>query len=401
MKTRCWLSPFFTPAISILAFLPAAVAAPSLLQQASPQNQQIFAGIKADVLREAAQPPLILAENNEVYFWLMSARLVPLMEAYQYSHDPAFLDAFVPLMQQVLSQRYIHPTRPEWDGWFNYKTGTDTPGGMAELDHESILYYVPALMFVQSVRQDDVQRSIWAWDKRGCWHELTDKTGWYTFPSQYPDSKTGELVNLTALQAGAVVPYNKVHALDQALTLAYQITGDKQYRQRMEKTATFFRAHWRMDDKHVEWNYRDHTFSGDYTSGVVGQGPPKTGAFVHPHPSYYILDSNDIVMLYDQGIVFTLDDIKKLVQTNLEFMFMGDAAHPTYKMINGTYVAAGKYNKGTLWPALAQFSDKTRQLWKTELDNTHGWASTSALHYLIEMAQPVSWDPRPAAIEWR
>jgi hypothetical protein len=64
-------------------------------------------------------------------------------------------------------------------------------------------------------------------------------------------------------------------------------------------------------------------------------------------------------------------------------------------MINGAYTAAGKYGKGTLWPALAHFSDKVRQLWKTELDNTpNGWASTSALDYLIETSQPVSFDQR-------
>ena len=188
---------------------------------------------------------------------------------------------------------------------------------------------------------------------------------------------------------------DEAHALDEALTLAYQITGDVKYRQHMEKCATVFRAHWRVDDKHAEWNYRDHAFAGDYVSGILGQGAPKTGAFVHTHPSYYILDSTDVVMLYDQGIVFSRDDIKKLVQTNLEFMFMGDEKKPTYKMINGAYAPAGKYNKGTLWPALAHFSEKTRQLWKTELDNKpNGWASPSALKYLIETAQPVSWEPR-------
>ena len=392
-------------------FLPVQAVESAPLEKASAEDQQAFAKIKDAVLKEAGQPPLILAENDEVYFWLMSDRLVPLLKAYHYSHDPAFLDAYVPLQQQVLSQRYIHPSKPEWNGWFHYKTGTDTVGGLAELDHETIVYYQPALMFVQEVRNDpalkekygkladdwlaDVQRSIWAWDKRGCWHDLGDKGGWYTFPTQYPDAKTGELIDVGGIEAGGAFPYNKVHALDQALTLAYQITGDDAYRQRMEKCATYFKAHWRTDDKHVEWNYRDHNFPGDYVSGIVGQGPTKTGAFVHPHPSYYILDSDDIVLLYDQGIVFTRDDINKLLQTNLEFMFMGDEKNPKFRMINGAYTAGGKYGKGTLWPSLAHFSDKVRQLWKTQLDMTPGaWTSTSALDYLLETAQPVSFEPR-------
>lgn len=391
--------------------LPTRAADAPALTKASPENQAHFAKIKDEILKEAALKPMILTENDEVYFWLMNIRLEPLLDAYHYSHDPAFLEVYVPLQQQVLTQRYIHPTKPEWNGWFHYKTGVDTEAGLAELDHESLVYYVPVLKFVQAVRQDpalkekygkladdwlaDVQRSLWAWDKRGCWHDLGDKGGWYTFPTQYPDAKTGEMITITGKSSGGSFPYNKVHAFDQALTLAYQITGDDAYRQRMEKCATYFKAHWRSDDKHVEWNYRDHNFPGDYVSGVVGQGATRTGAFVHPHPSYYILDSSDIALLYNEGIVFTRDDINKLIQTNLEFMFMGDEKNPKFKMIDGSYKAAGKYDKGTLWPALAQFSEKVRQLWKTQLDITPGaWSSISALDYLIETSRPVSFDQR-------
>ena len=410
-----WGLPILAIFIALVGMSVSAKAEPSLLEKASAADQQTFAGIKTAILAEAAQPPLVLAENEESYFWVMSQRIVPLIRAYHYSHDPAFLDAFVPLMQNVLSQRYIHPTKPEWDGWFAYKPGSSTQSGMAELDHETIIYYQPALLFVQEVRKDpalkekygkladdwlaDVQRSIKAWDLRGCWHDFTDTTGWYTFPTQTPDLKTGDLITFsgTELIAGTVFPYNKVHSLDDAMTLAYQITGDDWYRQRMQKCANVFKSHWRTDDKHVEWNYRDHMFAADYKSGVLGQGEPKTGAFVHPHPSYYILDSHDIVQLYNEGIVFTKDDINKLIQTNLEFMFMGDEKDPKFKMINGSYTAAGKYGKGTLWPDLAQFSDKVRQLWKTELDNKHGWTSSSALDYLLETSQPVSFDPRLSA----
>ena len=410
MKTWRLMAALWVSLVIALSFLSAHAVEPAALEKASPEDQQAFAKIKDAILKEAAKPPLILTENEEVYFWLMNVRMEPLLDAYHYSHDPAFLEAYVPLQQQVLTQRYMHPSKPEWNGWFHYKAGGN-PTGLAELDHENLVYYAPALKFVQEVRNDpalkdkygkmaddwlaDVQRSLWAWDKRGCWHDMGDKGGWYSFPTQYPDAKTGELTDVGGISAGGAFPYNKVHAMDEGMTLAYQITGDDAYRQRMEKTATYFKAHWRIDDKHVEWNYRDHVFPGDYVSGVVGQGPTKTGAFVHPHPSYYILDSGDIVLLYDQGIVFTKDDINKLIQTNLEFMFMGDEKNPKFKMINGSYKAAGKYDKGTLWPALAHFSDKVRQLWKTQLDNTPGgWSSPSALDYLIETAQPVSFDQR-------
>ena len=50
-----------------------AVETPAL-QKASPEDQQAFAKIKDALLAEAAKPPLILTENQEVYFWLMNVR---------------------------------------------------------------------------------------------------------------------------------------------------------------------------------------------------------------------------------------------------------------------------------------------------------------------------------------
>ena len=70
----------------------------------------------------------------------------------------------------------------------------------------------------------------------------------------------------------------KRRALGEALTLAYQITGDEWYRTRLAKCAKFFRTHWRVKDDHVEWNYRDHAFASDYVSGKLGEGDTKTGA---------------------------------------------------------------------------------------------------------------------------
>ena len=387
----------------------------TMLEKATPEQQKLFGEAKPMILKEAAQKPLILGKSNESYFWVMSARMVPLVKAYHYSHDTAFLEAFVPIMEQVLSQRYVHPTKPEWSGWFEYDPGEEVNfRHLALIDHDTILYYVPVLMFVQEVRADpklkekygqkaekwmkDVEASIRGWDKRGCWHDFPDGSGWYSCVTQYPDPKTGELKKLDVLGAGGVVPYNKVHALFEALSLAYRLTGDEWYRGRMEKCCKFFRAHWRQDDKHVEWNYRDHAFAGDYESGVLGQGKTRTGAFVHPKGGYYALDVEGVVRAWDLGGFYKKEDIDKLIKTNLEFMWMGDEKDPRFKMISGGYKAEEKYYKGYLWTSLAHFSPKVRELWKTQIELGRAakqwmWWS-NALDYLTEMSRPVSWDHR-------
>ena len=254
------------------------------------------------------------------------------MKAYEYSMDIKLVHFFVSLMQQVLTQRYIHPTRPEWNGWYEYKGGPRA----ASIDHEAIIYYVPALMFIKAVRGDpelqkiygheaetwlrDVDASIRAWDRRGCWHDLPGSQGWYTFLTEYSDPTTGELRKVEHAYAGGTVPYNKVSALFPALSLAYQITGDAWYRERMEKLSRFFREHWRVDSLHAEWNYSDHEFPGDFTGGGIGKGDPRTGIFVHPNGRYYLLDLTAIIEAYDLGICYARRDIEKLIQTNLEYM---------------------------------------------------------------------------------
>ncbi len=53
------------------------------------------------------------------------------------------------------------------------------------------------------------------------------------------------------------------------------------------------------------------------------------------------------VALYDVGVFFTRQDMEKLIQTNLEFMYRGDAP-PTFRDVDGRTrdPSAYKYHKG-------------------------------------------------------
>ena len=417
MKNGMWL----LAAVGLVAAscwaAPAGAETAPLLSKATPEQQAMFAVDKKEILTRAAEKYKPLAESTEDYFWNNWAKLVPLMDAYSYSHDPALVEAFVSLEEKILKDRYIHPTKPEFNGWYGYKGS----GHEAEIDHDTIIYFVPVLLLAKEVRADpklqekygqeveawvkDVEVSIRNWDKRGCYHDLGARGGWYTNMPGYPDPKTGEIVPLedgAALWAKGTVPYNKVHALFQALSLAWQVTGDPWYTTRMTQCATYFRAHWRVDDKHVEWNYRDLGFPTDWAGGVVGQGKSLTGAFIHYKGGYYALDVDGVVLAWDAGVtVFSKKDIEKLVQTNLEFMFLGDAKDPKFKMINGMYKETEKYWKGYLWTALAHFDQRVRDLWLAKITRDHGHSSAwlwwdDEVQYLIETSRPVSWEARNA-----
>lgn len=377
---------------------------PPAIRKASPEDKAMFAEIKKGLLAAARKKPLVIAESNESGFFVMAHRMLPLMDAYAWSRDPAFVDALVPIIENLLAQRYVHPAQPDvWSGWWHYKNDTLKLMPM----HTSIMYWRPVLKLAAAVRADPkleakysekVERwykdvtevSIPAWDKRGTWHDLGRRGGWYTHTTHYPDRQTGKIVRRTDLYRGSSLAYNKVHTVIEAFVLLHRMTGDRWYRERIEKCERFFRSHWRAKSDHVDWNYRDFSGPWDFKDGKAGA--TKTGYFIHPKGGYYASDIEAVVACYDVGLVFAEADIKALLKTNLEFMWMDDDRDPKFRKINGSYTAEGKYGKGYLWTALARFSPKVRRLWKAQLerDRRRFWWASSALQYLIAKSRPVS-----------
>jgi len=386
------------------------------IQSVTAEQKAMFAAIKRGLLENSRKAPPVLAKSSESYFWIVSSRLQPMINAYEYSGDPEFLEVFVSVLDAHLKERYRHPTQPKvWSGWWHY-AGRGTLYYMPI--HGAISYYIPALKFVRAVRADPklkarygkkaerwfkeiTEAEIPAWDKRGCWRDLGAEGGYYTHVAHYPDAASGKIVDRTDSYGGTTLAYNKVHELIETFCIAYRLTGNPWYRDRAEKCERFFRKRWREDDRHVEWNYRDFSGPWDYDpSGETARRgasnsfkgrKTKTGYFIHPKGGYYARDLHAIVECYNVGITFTRSDIEKLVKTNLEFMRMDDTANPTFRKINGSYTAKGKYGKGYLWTALAQFSPEVRKLWKARLKG-RGYAGTLA--YLRAVADPITWEQK-------
>lgn len=384
---------------------------PAPILKASAEVKALWPEIRKGLLDNARKPVLKILDQAESGYFIMGHRMMPLMDAYAFSRDEAFIEALIPIVEDLLRQRYVHPTQPKvWSGWWHHKDNLLKYMPI----HAAIMYYRPVITLTAAVRADPALKarygekveawfkdvtevSIPAWDRRGCWHDLGKAGGYYTHSTHYPDPKTHKIVARTDLYQGSTLAYNKVHAMIEAFVLLYRMTGDPWYRTRIEKCERFFRDRWRRKADHVEWNYRDFSGPWDYKNGRDGK--TKTGYFVHPKGGYFAADLEAIVSCYDAGIVFTEADMKALVKTNLEFMWMGDAAKPTFRKINGTYTAKGKYGKGHLWTALARFSPQVRKLWKVQIDRGRGtwsWPS-AALGYVVGTSRPVSWARQHAA----
>jgi hypothetical protein len=84
----------------------------------------------------------------------------------------------------------------------------------------------------------------------------------------------------------------------------------------------------------------------------------------HPYRDYQPGEVEKIIFAYDFGITFTDDDIKRLVHTNLKFMWNGDRNEPQWANSDSKlpgYVKASPSEAyptwaGTLWKPLARFN---------------------------------------------
>ena len=406
--------------LTILVLNTITVAEPPILDSAAQEHQSLFARVKPLILANGRGLPHSLAESNESWFWINSHKLNPLLDAYEYSHDTVFLDVFVSLMKSILAERYMHPTDPDtWSGWYHYKTR----GHSYMVIHAGIVYYQPALRFVEIIRSDPaglgdpfselaeswfrdiIKVSIPAWDKRGSWKEINADEGWYIKLTQKPDSDTHELIPEAGDLAGTTYAYNKLHEMLKGFLIAYRLTGNDWYRDRIEKCARPFRRNWRVDDEHAEWNYREILGPWDYKRGKMGEGDTYFTSWIHPKGGYYGTDVEYVVACYNHGIGFGRADIEKLIQTNTTFMFRGPSRRegsPQYTNIDGSFNVYKEANKksfghGSLWSSLAQFSPRIRELWKAQIDRTdperYGYAN-SVIGYLLAISKPISWTPK-------
>jgi hypothetical protein len=86
---------------------------------------------------------------------------------------------------------------------------------------------------------------------------------------------------------------------------------------------------------------------------------------------------SNIILAYNAGLVFTVADIKGMLQTNLKVMWNGDQQHPLFANSNADLLGvmgkpqsyAGKH-AGEAWAALAQFSPVYHEIYPKKFPDT-------------------------------
>jgi hypothetical protein len=174
---------------------------------------------------------------------------------------------------------------------------------------------------------------------------------------------------------GFTLPDNKQNHVAEWLVALHEATGKAVYRERAEKWWKVQKARLKTrNDKFLVWNYWEPAGPWDYKADGK---TPKHWVGVHPKGGYYAIDSAGMVAAYEAGLVFTKEDIDKLIATNKE-MWNKDRKNPKFVAIDHKPGDAKQERYGALWSALVPYDKELQTLFESthKPDSWGGLAGT-------------------------
>ena len=342
-------------------------------------------------------PDLVKYANGESFCWHARVGLDQYVDNYDLTKDTRWLDAGIKYYDFLIGKMLTDPDGYKgWIGVYGYDDNwwQDALVGEAIL-FEGILnfsvlvledkslkrkYQGKANSYIKMAERDFIEK----WDKRGCWVD-DGPYGTYIEFNKYLKSDN---LNLwisapEASRAGISHPFNKQMDAGQVYLRLYRITGDKFYRERAEKIFFTAKSHFQYFENHYCWNYYEPLYPGD-----VDQEKKDTrhGVWVHPWRSgYQASEVEKIAEAYHYGIVFDEQDIKRIINTNLNVMWNKDRKNPRFISSNGLgadFDTSGiaefqkawghsnaTKNAGELWTGLLDFDQTIRDLYELRFKN--------------------------------
>ena len=147
----------------------------------------------------------------------------------------------------------------------------------------------------------------------------------------------------------------------------YDVTHKPVYKERAEKWWRLMKSRMKLRDngKYFVWNYWDVGGPWDFQAN----GSLRYGQWVgvHPNGGYYGIDAEGIVTAYEHGLVFTKEDIARLIATNRDFMWNQQIKDAKFQRIDGE-PPVRDLTPGVLWGALAPYDPTLRKIFEANND---------------------------------
>ncbi len=210
------------------------------------------------------------------------------------------------------------------------------------------------------------------WDRRGAWRPVGDGMITVVLPFGI-DRDSGHWTDGTkddhARAGGFSHPNNKANLVALWLVAMADATGEQVYR---DRAAAWFRVmksrlHLQPDGTYRIWNYWEPAGPWDYRAS----GAPKHWIGVHPNGGYYEIDVDAIVAAYEHGLVFTAEDLDRLIRT----------ARATARF----------------WPALVPYDTTVRNHFEQTL-NPKSWTGMLRVPWYLALESPASSIPSQAEL---
>lgn len=199
------------------------------------------------------------------------------------------------------------------------------------------------------------------WDARGTWRD-DGPQGAYASWDRY--LLPGDLSAWRALpgdKSGLSLPFNKQMDMGIAALRLFRLTGNAAYRTRAESIFELFRARLRLFEDGYVWNYWEPLGRWDID---LEQQRIRHWVNVHPTRNYQSREVASVVEAYHTGVVFTRQDIERIIHTNIEHMWNGHFDAPRWRNagLGGPWTPQPEGRAGALWSALGDFDARVRQL---------------------------------------
>lgn len=353
------------------------------------------------------KPSFVENARGENFCWHARVGMDKFLENYELTRNTEWLDAGVRYFDFLISKMDTDPDGYKgWIGPYGYdeRFWQDSHVGDAILltsilDFSVLVledkdlkskYGAKANEYVRIAAKDFVEK----YDKRGTWIEDGPYGSYVGFDKFLkPGNMTQWVHDPSVSRARISHPFNKQMDAGQVCLRLHRLTGNKFYRDRAEKIFFTAKSHFQLHGNHYHWNYYEPLTPGD-----IDLQKKETNHWVSVHPfrsGYQAGEVEKIAEAYHYGIVFSEEDMKRIINTNLEVMWNGDKLNPEY--INSNHLGpkddttglaafrrhykTGNFakNAGQLWTGLLDFDQRIRDLYELRFEDERN--SDNYMHY--------------------
>ena len=343
----------------------------------TPSGQDWLVPWQKNIIAEADSARYCDHEMGEDLGWLVS----PFLNGFYYgllaTGDPQWIARLVDWAGACIQRAVLEPDG--FSGWPKLGTGglseetfyTDSLLGEAMLLRPVVLLAghilkTPALTAQWGAQAREYlklgERTFEKWDTRGCWRTVKIGGVWVV-PDFGVDRHTGQWSAGYAKRhtTGFSHPANKQNAIARWLLALHDTTGKVIYRERAEAWFRLMKSRLRPagDGKYYVWNYWDPAGPWDY----LPDGKTRHWVGVHPNGGYYAIDVEGITAASEHGLVFTSEDINRLIATNRDYMWNQQLNNAQFQRIDGGRPDPRWANTpGVLWTSLVPYDNTLRTI---------------------------------------